>query len=136
VFCDKPINKFPRVLPKYEPQPNKLDEENEPTPQAYETIKLEEIYDPNYDWEMEIFRNRIPFTYDDDEVDDDYEPNIIHIYPGWREDLEYEEEEFDDDEFEEFVEPEFNPELEIHNELKPEINELDNEPISQINDDA
>jgi hypothetical protein len=48
------------------------------------------------------------------------------------------EEEFDDYEFEfeEIVEPEFNPELQIHKAPRYEINELDDELIPQINEDT
>jgi hypothetical protein len=154
VFCDRPINKFPRVLPKYEPQPNKneygpqpneLDEEDEHIPQANETIVLEN-YDPKYCWKREKFREimeKIYFPDDDDENDPEYNlrrEQFDEMIRNWTyfdyEDYVDEEEYDDDDEIEEFVEPEFNPELEIHNELKSEINELDDELIPQINDDT
>jgi hypothetical protein len=59
MYCSIPINEFPRASriymhpePEYNKdeyglQPNENDEEDEPIPQANETIELEN-YDPNY----------------------------------------------------------------------------------------
>jgi hypothetical protein len=74
--------------------------------------------------------------FDDDADWDNYHPNIIHIGPHHHFPVEYDEEELDDIEFEEFIKPEFNLELEIHNEPRYEINKLDDEGIPQINDDT
>jgi hypothetical protein len=110
---------------EYGPQPNENDEEDKPIPQANETIELEN-YDPKYNWRRERSLNWC-FSYDELTDEDEYHPNIIHIGTHYHV-------EFDEKEFEEFVEPEFNPELKIHNEPRHEINELDNEPIPQISE--
>jgi hypothetical protein len=114
-------------------------------------VEFEEFIEPEFNPELEIHNEP---RYEINELDDEPipQPNetseeecdiydvpvqVTHIYPGWREVIEYDEEEFDDDvEFEEFIEPEFNPELEIHNEPRYEINELGDEPILQINEDT
>jgi hypothetical protein len=133
VYCSKPINEFPRASriythpepepnkDEYGPQPNENDEKDEPIPQANETIELEN-YDPNYRYKKRLRYEDMFF--DDDEVDN-YQPNIIHI--GGHHDSPDDDEL--DDEFEEFIEPEFNPELQIHNTPRYEINESDNELI-------
>jgi hypothetical protein len=78
VYGSKPINEFPSashiyVHPEpepnkdeYGPQPNEEGEEDEPIPQANETIELEN-YDSNYNWRRARFLAR------HDEVDDDVE---------------------------------------------------------------
>jgi hypothetical protein len=83
VVCSILINKFPRLLPKYEPQPNKFEHEYDLKPNYNEQIpevnEDSDQVDPSDDFEpIRYFTSSMT---DNELAWEDYHPNIIIICP-------------------------------------------------------